>query len=54
MSTSTSAAMLATFVTFIFVIEPRPRLGLVGSKLFYDGAEMSQIASIYDVFVKSP
>jgi hypothetical protein len=28
-------------------------LGLVGSKLFYDGAEMSHIASIYDVFVKS-
>jgi hypothetical protein len=53
MSTSMSIAMLATFMTFIFVIETGPGLGLVGSKLFYDGAEMSQIASIYDVFVKS-
>jgi hypothetical protein len=41
------------FVTFIFVVETGPGLVSTGSKLFYDGAETSQIASIYDVFVKS-
>jgi hypothetical protein len=41
------------FVMFIFVTEIRPGLGWASSNLFYDGAEMSQIASIYDVFIKS-
>jgi hypothetical protein len=40
------------FITFIFITETRHGLGSVGSKLIYDGAEMSRIASIYDVFVK--
>jgi hypothetical protein len=40
------------FVTFIFIIDIGPGLGYVGSKLFYDGLEMSQIASICDDFVK--
>jgi hypothetical protein len=40
-------------VTFIFITEIGPGLGSAGSILFYDGAETSQIASIYDIFVKS-
>jgi hypothetical protein len=40
-------------VTFIFVIETGSVLGWVGLNLIYDGVEISQIASIYDVFVKS-
>jgi hypothetical protein len=39
-------------MTFIFVIEIG--LGwLDGSKLFYNGAETSRIALVYDVFIKS-
>jgi hypothetical protein len=38
---------------FIFVIEIESWLDWVGSNLFYDDAETSQIISIYDVFVKS-
>jgi hypothetical protein len=41
------------FVTFIFVTETEPGLGWAGSNLIYDSVEMSQIASIYEVFVKS-
>jgi hypothetical protein len=48
MSTSTSAM----FVTLIYVIKTGSRLGWTGSNLLYDGAEMSRIKSIYDVFVK--
>jgi hypothetical protein len=44
--------MSVTFMTFIFIIDTRSGLSLAGSKLLYDGPEMSQIASIYDVFVK--
>jgi hypothetical protein len=43
---------LVIFMTFIFVIEIG--LGwLDGSKLFYNGAETSRIALVYDVFIKS-
>jgi hypothetical protein len=40
-------------VTFIFITEIGPGLGSAGSKIFYDGAETSQIASISNVFIKS-
>jgi hypothetical protein len=41
------------FVTFIVIIETGLGLGWAGSDLIYDSLEMSQIASIYVVFVKS-
>jgi hypothetical protein len=40
------------FVTFIFVTKTGPGLDWAGSNLIYDCAEMSQIASIYDIFIK--
>jgi hypothetical protein len=40
------------FVTFIFVTEIGPRLGWVGTKIFYNGPKMSRIVSIYGRFVK--
>jgi hypothetical protein len=40
-------------VTFIFIIESRPGLSLMSLKLFYDGAKILLIASIYNIFVKS-
>jgi hypothetical protein len=52
MSTSMSVAMSAMFMAFIFIIETGSGLGATGSKQFYDGAEMSWIASFYDVLVK--
>jgi hypothetical protein len=45
--------MLAIFVMFIFIMEIGSGLDSTCSKLFYDGAEISRITSIYDVFVKS-
>jgi hypothetical protein len=45
--------MSPTFMTFICVTETGPELDWVGSKLIYDGVEMSQIASIYDVLCKN-
>jgi hypothetical protein len=40
------------FVIFIFVTGTGSVLGCASSKPFYDGSEMSRIASIYDDFVK--
>jgi hypothetical protein len=38
---------------FIFITEIGNGLGWMGSNLIYDAVEMPQIASIYDIFVKS-
>jgi hypothetical protein len=37
----------------IFITETGSELGWAGSNLIYDGVEISRIASIYDIFVKS-
>jgi hypothetical protein len=37
----------------MFIFETRPGLCWVGSNLVYDGVEMSHIALIYVVFIKS-